>query len=331
VVGSQNGDKKRHKCRTTNRFIKKGALVSMKRPLFTATEGNPTPFAAVNTLAAELGADEVVVLHAARTHMVYRLHGRNGSYILKWYLSPAQSLESTIYHLLRQYGVPTLPVYAHTGRALVLEDLHTSPDWRLAEPADMEREATGAALAAWYRRLHQAGRGALADSRWSRYKVKPWVKEISAVSLAAAGAKFKLEQEPAWAAALRHAPALKAKYLALPQTFNYNDFAAENLALSRDQGQPLRAIVFDYDCFTTGVVSSDWRNVMFSLQGAAKVSFQQKYGPISEAERLLDEPLAILFGLVIASQRDRLPCWAEPLAETVFNGELGGMIREAVT
>jgi hypothetical protein len=285
----------------------------------------------LSTVAAKFSAEKIILLRTTGSHSLYRLVCRQSSYILKWCNFPHRCSESRVYALLKQWGVPTLTVYENTGRALVLEDLHTSPDWRLAEPADMEREATGAALAVWYRRLHQAGREALADSRWSRYKVKPWVKEIRAVSLAKAGAKFKLEQEPAWAAAIRHAPALKAKYLALPQTFNYNDFAAENLALSRDQGQPLRAIVFDYDCFTTGVVSSDWRNVMFSLQGAAKVSFQQKYGPISEAERLLDEPLAILFGLVIASQRDRLPCWAEPLAETVFNGELGGMIREAVT
>jgi len=282
------------------------------------------------SLAGQFAAEQMTILRETRTHLVYRISGRNGSYILKWFLSPGQSLEAKIYHLLSQYGVPTLPVYENTGRALVLEDLQSSTAWRLAEPADMELAATGEALATWYLDLHQAGREALKDPRWSRYGVNPWVEEITAVSLEKAGAKFKLEKEPAWEAAVRHAPALQAKYLALPQTFNYNDFAAENLALSRDKAQPLRAIVFDFDCFTTGAAYSDFRNVLYSLQGAAKDAFQDGYGPLVEEERLLDEPLSILYGLVVASQRSRVPSWASPLMESVIHGGLDRAIREAL-
>ena len=67
---------------------------------------------------------------------------------------------------------------------------------------------------------------------------------------------------------------------------------------------------------------------MFSLQGAAKAGFQENYGAIVEEERRLDQPLAILYGLVVASQRKRLPSWASPLIESVINGELEKMIRE---
>lgn len=122
---------------------------------------------------------------------------------------------------------------------------------------------------------------------------------------------------------------MKAKYLALPQTFNHNDFAAENLALSRQEGTRLHAIVFDYDCFATGVVYSDWRNVINSLHGAAKETFVEAYGPINEQEHVFDEPLAILYGLIVASRRGKMPKWASPLIEAVVNGGLEQSLSQA--
>ena len=128
-------------------------------------------------------------------------------------------------------------LYMSTRTArIVLEDLQSSTEWRLAEPADMERAATGVALAEWYRNLHQAGREALKDSSLQPEGVFPWVSEITGPSLEKAGAALKLEHTPAWGMAMQQVEILKGKYLALPQTFNYNDFAAENLALSREPG-----------------------------------------------------------------------------------------------
>jgi hypothetical protein len=280
-----------------------------------------------SSLIARFAVEKVTVLRTRDTHVVYRLTCHDHSYILKWFFSPAKSIEPIIYTMLSQYGIPILPVYENTGRALILEDLESSPNWRLAEPSDMELAAIGVALAKWYRSLRQVGYEALKDPHWPRDGVTPWVEQITGSSLKKAGALFKVDNAPAWMAAVEYAPVLKSRYLALPQTFNFNDFAAENLALSRDPGQPLRAIVFDYDCFASGVAYSDWRNVMYSLQGAAKASFQENYGPIAEEERLLDAPLAILHALIIASQRSRIPSWANPLVENVVNGELERMIR----
>jgi hypothetical protein len=281
------------------------------------------------SLTAKFSPEEIILLRTTGKHSLYRLACRQGNYILKWCNSPSDCNEPKIYILLNRYGIPTLPVYEHTDRAIILEDLQSSTEWRLAEPSDMERAATGVALAEWYRDLHQAGREALKDSSLPPEGVFPWVGEITRTSLEKAGALLKLDHTPAWRMAIRQVEVLKGKYLALPQTFNYNDFAAENLALSRDQERPLRAIVFDYDCFASGAAYSDWRNVMYPPQGAAKASFQENYGPISEEERRLDQPLAILHGLVVASQREKTPSWASPLIKSVINGELEQMIRES--
>jgi hypothetical protein len=280
------------------------------------------------SLAAKFSPEEIILLRTTGKHSLYRLACRQSSYILKWCNSPSHCREPKIYALLQRYGISTLPVYEHTDRAIVLEDLQSSTEWRLAEPADMGRAATGVALAEWYQKLHQTGREALIDSNLQPEGVFPWVGEITRASLEKAGAALKLDHTPAWGMAMRQVEVLKGKYLALPQTFNYNDFAAENLALSRSQERPLRAIAFDYDCFASGAAYSDWRNVMVSLQGAAKASFQKNYGAIVEEEQRLDQPLAILYGLVVASQREKTPSWASPLINSVINGELEQRMRE---
>ena len=68
----------------------------------------------------------------------------------------------------------------------------------------------------------------------------------------------------------------------------------------------------------------------FSLHGAAKAAFAEVYGPISEKESLLDEPLDILYGIVIASRRVNTPNWVAPQLEAVAAGRLERCIIKAL-
>ena len=274
------------------------------------------------SLVASFTPNEVTVLRASTKHTVYRLTGTERSYILKWFHDPAQCIEPAIYSLLERYGAPTLPIYKNTGRAIVIEDLRASPAWRLAGVGDMKLAATGEALATWYQRLHRAGRQALNDPNRLNPGLQPWVLTITQQALTKAGMVFKLEGVSTWKAACAMAPRWIVKYCSLPQTFNYNDFATENLALSRQEDQPLQAIVFDYDCFSTGITTSDWRNVISALEADARAAFQAGFGPVSPEEKYLDRSLAVLYGLVVASQRERIPAWADPLVKSVLAGEL---------
>ena len=279
---------------------------------------NPEAFPA---LIARYSPEKVIVLRATGSHHVSRLVCRDNSYVLKQFQDPSTNRESILYNLLGRYAVPTLQVYENTGLEILLEDLGSSRDWRLAEAADMHSSATGEALAVWYRRLHAAGQKALADPDWPELGVQPWVAAITPQALTRAGKIFQLDDSPTWKATCARAPGWIASYLSLPQTFNYNDFAAENLALSRAE-DPMRAIVFDYDCFATGCAASDWRNVTFGLDGAAREAFINTYGPVSSEALSLDQPLSILYSLVIASRRERTPAWAAPLIESVWTGEV---------
>jgi hypothetical protein len=189
----------------------------------------------------------MILLRRTPTHRVYRISGRNGSFILKWFSPAAKSIEPGIYRLLAQAHIPTLPAYENTGTALVLEDLQSSPKWRLAEPADMGRPTTGHALAAWYRSLHQASCAALKDHA-GRKLGSSWVGD----NVTAGKSWCRIQAGRAGMGAAISASALKAKYLELPQAFNYHDFA-ENLAYPPARGSPfsnrLRRLLHHGGCF----------------------------------------------------------------------------------
>jgi hypothetical protein len=233
-----------------------------------------------------------------------------------------------VYALLEGLGIPTLPVLARTAHSLALEDLERSPRWRQAEEADMARAETGLAVAAWYRALHEAGFRYLARPENRAGGLTSWVDEIDVEQVALAGEKLGLVGCPGWASVLGRIEPLVARYRSFPQTFNYNDFASENLALSSGE-DPLRAVVYDYDCFSTGTVYSDWRNVVSSLVDEGKAAFQEAYGSVDDQEGLLDGPLSSLYGLIVAARRERLPGWARPLIEEVQSGELERSVRLA--
>jgi hypothetical protein len=270
----------------------------------------------------------VETIYRGGAHKVIRLQTGSASYILKWFSSPLP-VEIQVYGLLERLGVPVLPVYALTERALLLEDLEYSQTWRLASEEDTAHAETGRAVAEWYRRLHAEGTEFLASPDEKPVYLLPWIEEISLLVLEKAAVKLDLANAPGWSVLLEMVEPLKQSYRTLPQTFNYNDFYWVNLALSRSR-DPLRAVVFDYDCFRTGAVCSDWRNVVYSLSGEGRAAFIEAYGPVSETERALDEPLSELYGLVIASRRETVPGWARPILEGIRSGELYQKARAAL-
>ncbi len=261
-------------------------------------------------------------------HLVCRIRTGRAWRVLKSFDTP-DALEPAVYALLEGCGIPTLPVHARTDRSLLLEDLEHSRAWRLAREADMGRAETGIALAGWYRSLHRAGYEALRHPETLPPGLHAWVDELTGEALTEAGLRLGLTGSPAWGAALQAIDSLRDKAQAGLQTFNYDDFARENLALSRGKTR-LQAIVFDYDRFSLGAAYSDWHNVTWSLEGAAREAFAETYGPVSETERRLDAPLSNLSGLLEASRRANVPTWARPLLEEVANGALERSIQAAL-
>jgi hypothetical protein len=287
------------------------------------------------TLLASLGLYPAIVrritlLHRRHGHALYRVECARRSYILKLFAGPGAAPEVQAYDLLRQVGVPTLPVHGEAGNALVLEDLVGSDAWRLAGEDDLERWETGIALADWYRVLHTAGRRLPSDpeAEVPRFLHRE-TDALTPMRILEIGRLLKMGRESLWHLAAGSLDALKNAVHDMPATLTYNDFHWTNLAMSRDCSAP-RAVVFDYHLLGIGMACSDVRNVTGELGHTARIAFWERYGPMDEREVVLDAPLATLYALDVAQQRPRFPDWAEPLVQEVEDGTFEANLRRAI-
>lgn len=279
-------------------------------------------------VAEQLGLDRgqvqaVVPLSERHGHALWRIVTARQSYVLKWFPpGDVRATEMQAYALLRQLGVPTLPVHAVADDALLLEDLAASFEWRLASQEDVACAAVGRAVARWYRVFHRRGAELLARPGGAPSFLRREIDRLDGDSIHAAGRHLALEGQAGWRLAMAQIEALKAAMRALPETLNYNDFYWTNLALSRTPGSERQAIVFDYHLLGIGVRFSDCRNVAGSLAGDAVAAFWQEYGPPDKREEILDRPLAALVALVTAARLSTFPRWALSSRDHVLCGGL---------
>ena len=281
-------------------------------------------------LLGELGLtiSDAKLISGNRGNALCRVEHAGGSVILKQFGDPKAAVELEAYTLLASLGVPTLRVYGQTDRAILIEDLATSADWRLAREADIELQETGTAVAGWYRCLHDAGERLVSEGKVLPTFLTREVDALDARSIMLMGERLGLAGNPVWSLGAEHIEILKEAMRSFPRTLNYNDFHWTNLALSRRR--PLRAVVFDYHLLGIGPAYCDVRNVKGSLDGSAAGAFVAAYGAYDERVEVLDAPLSVLSALLVASRLDELPRWAAELVKIAASGELESRLGTAI-
>ena len=272
----------------------------------------------------------IELIHREHGNRLYRVHWNAKSSILKLFKGATEATEIQNYELLQRLKVRTLGVHGWTQKALLLEDLATSPCWRLAKEDDLADSETGVAIAKWYRRLHSAGRKLLGSKDGTPSFLGREVDELNPYTIKEIGKKLGLAHDSVWKLAAENIEKIKKAMRSLTETLNYNDFYWTNLALSRSEGGNLQAIVFDYHLLGIGLTYSDCRNVTGSLKDKARSSFWETYGPIDEREKLLDDPTAVLYALFAALRLPTFPHWGQGCLDKVENGELEKSLRRAL-
>lgn len=287
-------------------------------------------------VAEQLGVDPVAVtqtetLSDKHGHGIWRITTQEHTYILKWFPEgQSAATEVQAYGLLQELGVPTLPVHAKTNQALLLEDLATSAEWRLAVEDDVADPRVGEAIARWYGSLHERGAELLASSQYVPQFLTREIDRLDQNSILSTGRLLGLTDHSVWRLAADNIDLLKDAASNLAETLNYNDFHWTNLALSRSVDPQLNAVVFDYHLLGIGLRYSDCRNVTSSLQKDAVSAFWETYGAPNAREQTLDRPLATLVDLVIATRLPEFPVWARGSRECVVRGELERDLVEAI-
>lgn len=213
--------------------------------------------------------------------------------------------------LLARLGVPTLRVLGAGDDWLVLADLEDA-GWRQGTPDDRFDPHVARLLARWYDRLHAAGES-LSDAEVAGLFSETDV--VDADGLARVAARWpELALQVAWAQ--DQLPAWRDLLAGLPRTLTHNDFWDTNLAVAWDSSA---ALMYDHHLLGAGLRASDLRNVTESLSQQAADAFLAEYHaragargvPVDEREVELDATLGHLATLVIASEAEQLPHWAE--------------------
>ena len=247
---------------------------------------------------------------------VFRVPHLGSTAVLKLFDDPRHLREIENYRLLQEIGVPTLRVYEYFTSALLMQDLASSPDLRLASEADLNDPETLKALASWYMALHQNGADAAQDP------ARKWYSEhalIQRETLTWIARETQTTEWPIWERLHRYWPEIQAFEASLNHTLTYNDFWWVNLAVGRDKPA---ALVFDYNFLGRGLATTDLRNVLAGLPEAGKAVFTAAYGSVDPREALVDDLFSPLVSLSIGLRRKERPGWLDEVWEAVQNGSL---------
>ncbi len=266
--------------------------------------------------------------HLERIEPIRKRHGNRlfrialggSSYVLKVFGDPHASREVGVYALLKDLGVPTLGMVARTNNALLLEDVAVSADLRLALEEDAGRAEVGVALAVWYRALHDAG-SKLGTARTDPSFLGREIDELTAGSILEVASKIGCPDRSRWTTLADNIGRVKSAAMTSAETLTYNDFHWTNLALTR-KAKPIRAVVFDYHLLGLGMRYSDCRNATGSLGPEAAAAFRSTYGETDPGERILDDLMAPLYGLVEAFGRPQFPSWGMASLKLAETGEI---------
>ena len=235
--------------------------------------------------------------------------------VVKRYAEPRLAREIANHHLLALLGVPTLPVLGSGDDWLVLADL-VDAGYRHGTPEDLVDPHVAVLLARWYDQLHAAGESVPAAALAGLFSE---LDVVDADGLGAVAARWpELALQVAWAQ--DRLPEWRRILADVPRTLTYNDFWYTNLAVSWDGAS---ALMVNHHLVGAGLRASDVRNVTVSLGDSAAAAFREEYARLAAARGVrpdgraaeLDEPLGHLAALVLASQAEETPAWAEPSLE----------------
>lgn len=241
--------------------------------------------------------------------LVARIESGARSYVIKCFQREDFRREITNYRILRSLGIPTIDVIADTDSALLLEDIDSSPVYRLGTAEDMDDLSAAKSIAQWYRELHQRGYAYVSLHGAGLYDEAAYFTKENIRVIAE---KTGTQAEAVWRLLGENFDTVSAALKRLKRTLTYNDFYYTNLVVARDRS---RALMFDYNLLGKGYAYSDLGNVMFSLSARAKDIFLQEYGAFDPLEAAVDHIVAPIVGLYFACRRSRFPSWAAQLME----------------
>lgn len=255
--------------------------------------------------------DSISLLQDKDGVTVARIKSGVYSYVIKCFQSEEFRREISNYHILSSLDIPTIRVIAATDSALLLEDMASSPVYRLARERDMNDPIVAKDIARWYRQLHQQGYKYVALHGANLYDETDFftMENINKVK-----AKTRTQKAAAWRMVEENFDTICEMLRRMRRTLTYNDFYYTNMVVARNLSS---ALMFDYNLLGKGYVYSDLRNVFSSLSPQTRAAFLSEYGTFDPLEEAVDDVVSPIVTLHIACQRKQFPNWATNLIDDI--------------
>lgn len=243
---------------------------------------------------------------------VYRIRLKDKTAVIKYFEKEEYKREILSYKKLQDSNIDTIPILYQTGNCIIMEDMNSSGKYRLGIKEDLYDEEVIKALGKWYKRFHSIK---LTENEKNNFYSEAKLltdENINRIRKYDSGNEcFKFLD--------LHKEDLLNQYKRYSLCLNYNDFYFTNFIVARDKST---AFMFDYNLLGVGYRYNDIRNVCSALNEEMKEVFLREYGEFDSNEKITDEWMCPLIGLVSASQRDSFPNWAiEPL-ESLKDGSI---------
>lgn len=267
--------------------------------------------------------NNISILRSKDGVIVARIKSDAHSYVIKCFRNEEFKREILNYHLLSSLDIPTMKVITATDSAILLEDIDSSPVYRLGMKRDMNDPVVAKCIAKWYRQLHQRGYEYVALHGAELYDEADFftLENIHEIK-----EKTATQKAVAWKVLEDNFDAIYEMLLSVRRTLTYNDFYYTNMIVAKDQSS---ALMFDYNLLGKGYAYSDLRNVISVLSPQAKDVFLSEYGVFDSFEAAVDDVVSPVVALHIACQRKQFPVWATKLIEevsTTFSSKIQHLI-----
>ncbi len=247
---------------------------------------------------------------------LYRVESEGERMVLKVFANADDRREIDNYKLLAELGVQMLTLLRHTECAILLPEVESSVDYRLGMEQDLSDADTAAAIAHWYKQLHQCGRNYLCTHSPQLYDESDCITQENMALIAD---KTNTCNNPFWQSLRDNFAAIRKAIDALPRTLTYNDFYWTNLVVAKDKSA---AFMLDYNLMGKGIAYGDLRNVTSSLSEAAAAAFMREYGYYDIVEPIADAVISPLTTLYAACGREAFPNWAQSSLDELQSGAL---------
>lgn len=236
--------------------------------------------------------------------------------IFKYFYKEEYRREIQYYDMFRNNSIQTINVLKTWQDAILLDNLKTNANYRLATIEDLSNKEVVFALAKWFKNLHNLGKRII--KRDTSLVTFSEFNHLNKEVLHSLEVRSNYNNKEYWILLQNTIEEIMPYYLE-NATITYNDFYYGNVIVSRDLTS---AFMFDYNFLGKGLAYSDIANVLTGLEPKMHDSFLKAYGEFIETEKEIDKIVSPIIALVIAFKRNEFPNWAKIYLDRLLSGEL---------